>query len=213
MSSDVGCAIYCWRGDGMINGIWLMLLAGGIVCGAINGNGAMITQSAVSGAETAVGLSFKLIGMMCLWLGMMRIAEKAGLLQILARMLHPIMRRLFPTVPSDHPAMGAMVMTISANMLGMGNAATPFGMKAMKELQSLNHGDKTQITSAMCTFLALCAAGVNIIPTTIVALRSAAESQMPGQVIATTILVSCVTACCVIAIDRICRRSSACGVR
>lgn len=190
----------------MINGVWLFLLAGGIVWGLIMGNGAIVTQSALSGAETAVSLSIKLIGVMCLWLGMMKIAEKAGILRMFARVVRPLTRWLFPSVPSDHPAMGAVVMTITANMLGMGNAATPFGMKAMEELQSLNRGDKERATPAMCTFLALCAAGFNLVPATIIALRSAAGSAVPGATIGTTILVSLMATVCVIVIDRICRR-------
>lgn len=197
----------------MINGVWLVLLAGGIVWGLITGNGTVVTQSALSGAETAVSLSIKLVGVMCLWLGMMKIAEKAGILRMFARLVRPLTRWLFPSVPTDHPAMGAVVMTITANMLGMGNAATPFGMKAMEELQSLNREDKERATSAMCTFLALCAAGFNLVPATIIALRSAAGSNVPGATIGTTILVSLMATVCVIVIDRICRRVFASGDR
>ena len=190
----------------MINGVWLVLLVGGIVWGLITGNGTVVTQSALNGAETAVSLSIKLVGVMCLWLGMMKIAEKAGILRMFARVVRPLTRWLFPSVPSDHPAMGAVVMTITANMLGMGNAATPFGMKAMEELQSLNRGEKEQATPAMCTFLAICAAGFNLVPATIIALRSASGSAVPGATIGTTILVSLMATVSVIVIDRICRR-------
>lgn len=190
----------------MINGVWLVLLVGGIVWGLITGNGTVVTQSALNGAETAVSLSIKLVGVMCLWLGMMKIAEKAGILRMFARVVRPLSRWLFPSVPSDHPAMGAVVMTITANMLGMGNAATPFGMKAMEELQSLNRGEKERATSAMCTFLAICAAGFNLVPATIIALRSASGSAVPGATIGTTILVSLMATVSVIVIDRICRR-------
>lgn len=188
----------------MINAVWLFLLAGGVVCGISTDRCAALTESALGGAETAVELSFKLIGVMCLWLGIMRIAEKAGILSILARLLRPLLRWLFPSVPSTHPAMGAIVMTISANMLGMGNAATPFGMQAMQKLQSLNR-DTDGVTPAMCTFLALCTAGVNLVPSTIIALRSAAGSSAPGQALAVTVAVSLVTMICVIVLDRVCR--------
>ena len=197
----------------MINGVWLILLAGGIAWGMITGNGTIVTQSALSGAETAVSLSIKLVGVMCLWLGMMRIAEKAGILRMFARLVRPITRWLFPSVPADHPAMGAIVMTISANMLGMGNAATPFGMKAMEELQTLNRGDKQKATPAMCTFLALCTAGFNLVPATIIALRSASGSVVPGATIGTTILVSLIATISVILLDRICRKAFASGER
>ena len=197
----------------MINGVWLVLLVGGIVWGLITGNGTVVTQSALSGAETAVSLSIKLVGVMCLWLGMMKIAEKAGILRMFARVVRPLSRWLFPSVPSDHPAMGAVVMTITANMLGMGNAATPFGMKAMEELQSLNRGEKDRANPAMCTFLAICAAGFNLVPATIIALRSAAGSAVPGATIGTTILVSLMATVSVIVIDRICRRVFVSGDR
>lgn len=197
----------------MINGIWLILLAGGVVWGLVQGNGALVTQSALQGAETAVSLSIKLVGVMCLWLGMMRIAEKAGLLRVFARLLRPLTRRLFPSVPADHPAMGMVVMTMSANMLGMGNAATPFGLKAMEELQSLNQGDRQRATPAMCTFLAICTAGFNLIPATIVALRAAAGSAAPGATIGTTIIVSLMATISVIVLDRICRQIFASGGR
>lgn len=188
----------------MINVVWLILLAGGIVCGIVTDRGSIITESALVGAQTAVELSFRLVGVMCLWLGMMRIAEKAGLLALSARLLRPLMRWLFPSVPRDHPAMGAIVMTISANMLGMGNAATPFGIKAMQELQTLNQ-DASRATPAMCTFLALCAAGINLLPSTIIAMRSAAGSSMAGQTIVVTIIVSTLTMSMVIVLDRLCR--------
>lgn len=191
----------------MINGVWLFLLAGGIIWGLITGNGTVVMQSALGGAETAVTLSIKLVGVMCLWLGMLKIAEKAGVLRIFARIVRPLTRWLFPSVPTDHPAMGAVVMTITANMLGMGNAATPFGMKAMEELQLLNRGDKQRATPAMCTFLALCAAGFNLVPATIIALRSALGSAVPGATIGTTILVSLLATISVIVIDRICRKA------
>lgn len=191
----------------VINAVWLVLLAGGVVCAMVTNNGATITVSALDGAQTAVELSIKLVGVMCLWLGMMRIAEKARIIFFMARFLRPIMKRIFPSVPADHPALGSIVMTVSANMFGMGNAATPFGIKAMKDLQSLSD-DKMRATPAMCTFIALCAAGVNLIPTTIIALRSAAGSLMPGQTIAVTIAVSFVTMVCVLILDRICRSIS-----
>ena len=197
----------------MINGIWLILLVSGMLWGLIAGNSAQVTQSALQGAETAVALSIKLVGVMCLWLGMMRIAEKAGLLRIMARMLRPLTRKLFPTVPTDHPAMGAIVMTISANMLGMGNAATPFGVKAMESLQSLNQSDRRRATTAMCTFLVLCMAGFNLIPTTIIALRSASGSTSVGATIGTTIMVSLAVTVIVLVIDRICQNLFARGGR
>ena len=122
----------------MINIIWMVLLVGGITIGVLTGNTQAVTDALMSNAETAVELSMGLIGMMALWLGLMKIAEEAGLVKLIGNSLKPIMKFLFPEVPKDHPAMGSMVMNIAANILGLGNAATPLGIKAMQELQELN---------------------------------------------------------------------------
>lgn len=142
----------------MINFVWLALIVGGIVYAGINGRIADITPNAINAAENAVGLSFKLMGVMCLWLGIMKIAEAAGLVRVIARLAGPLIRLVFPGVPANHPAMGAIIMTVSANMLGLGNAATPLGIKAMHELQKLSR-DKETASPAMCTMLALCTTG------------------------------------------------------
>ena len=142
-------------------------------------------------AKTAVELAIGLIGIMALWLGVMRIAEQSGLVAKLASALKPITTRLFPDVPADHPAMGAMVMNISANMLGLANAATPLGLKAMEELNKLNKKLGTA-TDAMCTFLVINTSNVQLIPATAIAIRAAAGSANPteilGPVIVTTFL-------------------------
>jgi spore maturation protein SpmA len=124
---------------------------------------------------------------MTLWLGIMRVAEQAGLVSMLSRVLRPISRLLFPEVPPDHPAIGAMVMSVSANMLGLSNAATPLGIKAMEELQSLN-ADKETASNPMVTFMALNTSGVQFIPTTIIAVLAAAGSQAPTSIIPTTLI-------------------------
>ncbi|KYZ77477.1 spore maturation protein [Anaerosporomusa subterranea] len=175
----------------MINFIWLFFLIVGIAYAGINGRVETVTQSAISGAETAVTLAFKLLGVMCLWLGIMKIAEKAGLIRIFAWILGPIIRLLFPGVPKGHPALGAIVMTVSANMLGLGNAATPFGIKAMQQLQELNPSRETA-TPAMCTLLALCTTGFTLVPATLIALRSAAGSVSPAEIVGVTVLTSLV---------------------
>jgi spore maturation protein A len=133
-------------------------------------------------AEMAVELAIGLIGIMALWLGIMKIAEEAGLIAMLAKILKPITTRLFPDVPADHPAMGAMVMGISANMLGLGNAATPFGLKAMEELQKLSK-KKDTATDAMATFLVLNTSNLQLIPATVIAVRAAAGSIAPAEII------------------------------
>lgn len=122
----------------MLNYIWLGLIVIAVVTGAATGNIQQVTKQAFDSAETAVKIALGLISIMTLWLGIMKIAEQAGFIRMLARALAPVMRRLFPEVPPEHPAMGAMLLNIAANWLGLSNAATPFGLKAMEELQQLN---------------------------------------------------------------------------
>ena len=145
-----------------------------------------ITNAALDYAATAVNIAIGLIGIMALWLGVMKVAEEAGLISLIARWLRPVMKRLFPDVPGDHPAMGSMIMNISANMLGLGNAATPFGLKAMEELDKLNP-DKGTATNSMVTFLAINTAGLTLIPATAIAVRAAAGSSDPAIIIGTSI--------------------------
>lgn len=171
----------------MINYIWYGLIAIGIMTGIATGNVQAITEAALNNARTAVDLSLGLIGVMALWLGIMRIADDAGLVKKLSIALKPVMVRLFPDVPGDHPAMGAILMNIAANVFGLGDAATPFGLKAMKELQSLN-GDEETATDAMCTFLAINTSSVTLIPATIIAYRAAAGSANPAEIIGAAII-------------------------
>jgi len=145
-----------------------------------------VTNDSINIAGTAVQIALGLIGIMAMWLGVMKVAEQAGLIKIIANWLTPITKRLFPEVPPDHPAVGAMVMNISANMLGLGNAATPFGLKAMEELDTLNP-NKGTATNSMVTFLAINTAGMTIIPATAIAIRAAAGSADPTIIIATSL--------------------------
>ncbi len=152
-----------------------------------------VTNSALDYASIAVNIALGLIGIMALWLGVMKVAEDAGLITIIAKALRPITTRLFPDVPADHPAMGSMIMNISANMLGLGNAATPFGLKAMEELNELNP-NKGTATNAMCTFLAINTAGMTLIPATAIAIRASAGSSDPAIIIGTSLFgASCAT--------------------
>ncbi len=146
-----------------------------------------VTQTALDYAGTAVNIAIGLIGIMALWLGVMKVAEEAGLLRILTRMLAPVTRRLFPDVPTDHPAVSAIIMNIAANMLGLSNAATPMGLKAMEELNKLNPKLGTA-TNAMVTFLAINTGGLILIPATAIAVRAAAGSANPGVSIGTSII-------------------------
>jgi len=145
-----------------------------------------ITKAALDYADTAVTISLGLIGVMALWLGIVKIAEEAGLLSVLTKLLTPLTSRLFPDVPAGHPAIAAMVMNIAANMLGLNNAATPLGLKAMEELNKLSPKLGTA-TNAMCTFLVINTAGLTLIPATAIAIRAAQGSAEPGIIIGTSI--------------------------
>jgi spore maturation protein A len=148
---------------------------------------AITNDGLIQYAKVAVELAIGLIGIMALWLGLMKIAEQAGLIAHLAKALKGITRRLFPDVPPDHPAMGAMIMNISANMLGLGNAATPLGLKAMEELNKLNKKPGVA-TDAMCTFLVINTSNVQLIPATVIAIRAAAGSTHPTEILGPVIL-------------------------
>jgi len=173
----------------MLNYIWFGLMIIAIIVGAINGRIVQVTQAAFEYADTAVKIAIGLIGIMALWLGIMNIAQEAGLVKLLARVIRPISKRLFPEIPPEHPAMGAMVLNIAANWLGLSNAATPLGLKAMEELQKLNKVKDTA-TNAMATFLALNTASVTLIPATIIGVRLSLGSKNPAEIIGTTIFAS-----------------------
>lgn len=162
----------------MLNYIWFGMMAVGVIAGAITGRIDEVTEAAISMAKTAVEISIGLIGIMALWLGVMKIAEESGLIRAIARLLRPITIRLFPDVPPDHPAIGSIVLNMAANILGLGNAATPLGLKAMEELQELNPRKDTA-TNAMCTFLAINTSSVQLIlPATVVALMGTVSNQI-----------------------------------
>jgi spore maturation protein A len=145
-----------------------------------------VTQAAIDFANTAVEIALGLIGVMALWLGLIKIAEEAGLVRLLTRLLAPLTKRLFPDIPADHPAIGNIIMNTAANMLGLSNAATPIGLKAMEELNKLNPKPGTA-TNAMVTFLAINTGGLILIPATAIAVRAAAGSVNPGLIIGTSI--------------------------
>ena len=172
----------------MLNYLWLALVALSVVIGAATGRLAEVTAGAFGMAETAVmKIALPLVGVMALWLGMMRLAERSGLVQVLARALRPVLRWLFPEVPADHPAMGSMVMNMAANMLGLSNAATPLGLRAMRDLETLNPHPGTA-TNAMCTFLAINTSSIQLIPATAVALLAAQGSKDPTAIVGTALI-------------------------
>ncbi len=172
----------------MLNYIWLGLVVGAVLIGGWNGRLPQVTEGALNMAKFAVmNLALPLAGVMALWLGIMRLAEKSGMVQWLSRMLRPILVRLFPDVPPNHPAMGSMVMNIAANMLGLSNAATPLGLRAMKDLESLNPHPGTA-TNSMCTFLAINTGSVQLIPVTAIAVLVANNAKDPSAIIGTAFL-------------------------
>jgi spore maturation protein A len=171
----------------MLNYIWFGLMAIALVVAAINGTAEAVTRGAVESASSAVQIAIGLVGIMTLWLGMMRVAEAAGLVSLVGRALRPLLRWLFPDVPPAHPAAGAIVLALAANMLGLNNAATPLGIKAMEELQTLNP-DKDTATKAMVTLMAITTAGVQLVPASMIGVLAAAGSTNPTAIIAPTIL-------------------------
>jgi spore maturation protein A len=179
----------------MLNYIWLGLVLSAVVLGVLNGNLGDVSTGAFDATKTAVmNLALPLAGLMAFWLGLMRLAEKSGLVLVIARALRPLMHWLFPDVPKDHPAIGAIVMNMAANMLGLANAATPLGLRAMQLLEKLNPHPGTA-TNAMCTFLAINTSSVQLIPATAVALLAAAGSTRPFDIIGTAFVATvCSTA-------------------
>jgi len=171
----------------VLNYIWLALVILAVAIGGWNNRLGDVTAGAFDGAKTAVTIALGLIGIMALWLGVMRLAERAGLIQQIARGLRPVMRRLFPDVPPEHPAMGSMLMNMAANMLGLGNAATPLGLRAMRDLERLNPRPGVA-SNAMCTFLAINTASVQLIPATAIALLASAGSTRPTAIVGTALL-------------------------
>lgn len=190
----------------MLNWIFLLLIAGAVLTGAFKGTMKPVTEASISSAKSAVELAIGLIGQMGLWLGFMRVLQDAGLMKNIANGLSPVMRRLFPEVPADHPAMGAMIMNLSANILGLGNAATPFGLKAMKELDKLNTR-KGVATNSMALFLAINTSGVAVLPLGVIAVRATLGSTNAAGIVIPSILATmCSTLIGILAIKLLERR-------
>lgn len=172
----------------MLNYIWLGLILCGVLLGVLTGRTEAVTSATFDAAKSSLmSIALPLGAVMALWLGIMRLAEKSGAVEKLSGFLRPLLTRLFPEVPADHPAMGAMVMNIAANMLGLGNAATPLGLKAMQGLESLNPRPGTA-TNAMCTFLAINTSSVQLIPATAVGILAAAGATHPTSIIGTALV-------------------------
>lgn len=172
-----------------MNYIFYFLIVISIIVGAINGRLDAVVNSILSGAELSVKVAFSLIGIMAFWLGMMKIADKCGLITIIAKLINPITKKLFNEIPEDSPAIGDIAMSFSANAFGLTNAATPIGIKAMEELQKHNK-DKKSASNAMCMFLAMNTAGFQLIPATVIAVLISIGYKNPTEIIAPTLLVT-----------------------
>lgn len=188
----------------MMNVIWLVLTVGGLIVGALNGRMEAISTGLLQAATESVEILLKLIGPMAFWLGLMKIAEKSGFTAVIARGIKPLMSKLFPEVPPEHPAMGAMAMNFSANMLGLGNSATPLGIKAMKELQTLNPRPE-RATKAMTTFLVINTANITLLPGTLIGVRIAAGSKDPTSIVGPTLIATVIAMVAALLVDLVCR--------
>ncbi|MEG1002513.1 MAG: nucleoside recognition domain-containing protein [Clostridium sp.] len=177
----------------MINYIWFAMIFFGIIFALITGNADKITEAIVSGSGNTVTFVIELAGIMCFWCGVMKVAEKSGLTQILAKALRPILKKLFKDAAKDEKALGAIVMNLTANMMGLSNAATPFGIKAMEEMDRLNKGSSIA-SNDMSLFLVMNAACIQLVPTTIISIRAASGSINPGIIIVPAIISTTVAA-------------------
>ena len=189
----------------MINYIWAIFILVGIIYGIISGNSEMINNTLINSGSNAIEIILKLIPLLCLWQGIMKIAEDSGLINILSKHLSKYIKVLFPELPSNSDAITYISTNIILNMLGVGNAATPFGLKAMEELQKDNQ-EKDTATEAMITFLVLNTGGVTLIPTTVIALRMMHGSANPTEIIITSILATFVSSISGLILDYIIRR-------
>lgn len=185
-----------------MNYIFYFLIVISIIIGAINGKLTDVVNSILTGAELSVKVAFSLIGIMAFWLGMMKIADKCGLIKFIAKVIKPITKKLFNEIPEDSPAIGDIAMTFTANAFGLANAATPIGIKAMEELQKHNT-DKTSASNAMCMFLAMSTAGFQLIPATVIAILIGIGYKNPTEIIAPTLLVTSISFICAIILAKI----------
>jgi spore maturation protein A len=166
----------------LINVIWFIILTFGLGFGLVTGKGDIVSKSVVTTAGSTVEFIIKLAGLMCIWCGIMKIAEQSGLTDKLAKLLRPLLKHIFKEAAKDEKAMGAIVMNLTANMMGLSNAATPFGIKAMEEMDRLNK-DKGIASNDMALFLVLNAACIQLVPTTVLSIRAATGSANPGAII------------------------------
>ena len=191
----------------MVNIIWAFLIFIAIVYSLLTVNIETINNGILTHATSGINLILEMMPLMILWTGIMKIADEAGLLNVFARVLNPILSKLFPSLPKEHKALGYIASNIAANMLGLGSAATPFGLRAMEELQKDNP-HKDTATEAMITFLVLNTGGVTLIPTTVIALRVMSGSLNPTEIILTSILATSVSSFSGLFLDYMIRRKN-----
>lgn len=184
-----------------MNYIFYFLIVSSIIIGAITGRLQDVVNSIMDGAELSVKIAFSLIGIMAFWLGMMKIAEKAGIIRFISKLLKPITKLLFNELPENSPAIGDIAMNFTANAFGLANAATPFGIRAMEELQKENN-DKKQASHSMCLFLGMNTAGFQLIPTTVLAVLVGIGYKNPTEIIAPTLIVTSIAFCFAILIAK-----------
>lgn len=173
----------------MINYIWFVMIFLGILVGLLTGNGEGISKAVINSADSTVSLIIGLVGLMCFWCGVMKVAEKSGFTNKLAKLLRPILKLIFKEAAKDEKALGAIIMNITANMMGLGNAATPFGIKAMQEMDRLNK-NKGTASNDMTLFLVLNSACIQLVPSTVISIRAAYNSNNPGMIILPAVIAS-----------------------
>ncbi len=187
-----------------MNLVFLFLLCSGIVAAALQGRPELVTKAALNGAAAGVERIWEITGALCFWLGIARVAERAGIIRGFSRLLAPFIRLLFPGVPGNHPALGSILLNMTANFFGLGSAATPFGLRAMQQLQELNPRKDTA-SEAMCTFLAINTSALAL-PFTMVAIRAAAGAKNPADIVVPSLLANCAALLVAVCGDWCCRR-------
>lgn len=175
-----------------MNFIWFFIIFISIVVGAITGRLNDVVNSILTGAQTSIQIVISIMGIMAFWLGIMKIAEKSGIVEFISKLLKPVAKWLFPEIPENNKAIGDVAMNFSANALGLANAATPIGIKAMEEMQKLNI-DKNSASNPMCTFLAMNTAGFQLVPATAIAILAANGAKNPTEIIIPTVIVTSIT--------------------
>lgn len=185
----------------MVNLIWIFLTVIGLVYAMFNGTMQEVNEAVFKGSKEAVTISIGLISVLVFWLGLMKIAEEAGLLNFFSKLCRPFISKLFPDIPPNHPAMGYILSNLMANFFGLGNAATPLGIKAMEQMKALN-GGKNEASRSMITFLAVNTSSITLVPTTVIAIRMTYGADQPTDIVGPTILATLISGIGAIIIDR-----------